>query len=151
MRETKKTRVRFLGWEDPQEEGMATHSSILSWRMSWTEEPVGLQSTVSQKETWLKWLTTHLQTKRGACCPLWFCMSHSCESHIVSLSYTPAGPITKVNRIQGHGTWRPILRWQECQWICRHEFTCCLCLFRTFLCSADHSLYSCCILFILFP
>ena len=31
--------VQSLGWEDPLEEGMATHSSILSWRISWTEEP----------------------------------------------------------------------------------------------------------------
>ena len=37
-------RVRALGWEDPLEEGMATHSSILAWRMAWTEEPGGLQS-----------------------------------------------------------------------------------------------------------
>ena len=36
--------VRFLGWEDPLEKGMATHSSILAWRISWTEEPGGLQS-----------------------------------------------------------------------------------------------------------
>ena len=34
----------FLGWEDPLEEGMATHSSILAWRIPWTEEPGGLQS-----------------------------------------------------------------------------------------------------------
>ena len=33
--------VRSLGWEDPLEEGVATHSSILSWRIPWTEEPVG--------------------------------------------------------------------------------------------------------------
>ena len=32
------------GWEDPLEEGMATHSSILAWRIPWTEEPDGLQS-----------------------------------------------------------------------------------------------------------
>ena len=38
------TWVRSLGGEDPLEEGMATHSSILAWRMSWTEEPGGLQS-----------------------------------------------------------------------------------------------------------
>ena len=36
--------VRSLGWEDPLEEGMATHSSILAWRIPWTEEPGGLQS-----------------------------------------------------------------------------------------------------------
>ena len=38
------TRVRTLGWEDPLEEGMTTHSSILAWRIPWTEEPGGLQS-----------------------------------------------------------------------------------------------------------
>ena len=32
-------RVQFLGWEDPLEKGMATHSSILAWRIPWTEEP----------------------------------------------------------------------------------------------------------------
>ena len=37
-------RVRSLGWEDPPEEGMAIHSSILAWRIPWTEEPGGLQS-----------------------------------------------------------------------------------------------------------
>ena len=36
--------VRSLGWEDPPEEGMATDSSILAWRIPWTEEPGGLQS-----------------------------------------------------------------------------------------------------------
>ena len=36
--------VRFLGWEDPLEEEMATHSSILAWRIPWTEESGGLQS-----------------------------------------------------------------------------------------------------------
>ena len=37
--------VQSLGWEDPLEEGMAIHSSILAWRIPWTEEPRGLQST----------------------------------------------------------------------------------------------------------
>ena len=41
--------VRFLGWEDPLEEEMATHSSILAWRIPWTEEPGGLQSMGLQK------------------------------------------------------------------------------------------------------
>ena len=36
--------VRPLSWEDPLEKGMATHSSILAWRIPWTEEPGGLQS-----------------------------------------------------------------------------------------------------------
>ena len=38
------TQVRSLGWEDPLEEGMAIHSSILAWRIPWTEEPCRLQS-----------------------------------------------------------------------------------------------------------
>ena len=38
------TQVQSLGWEDPLEKGMATHSSILAWRIPWTEEPGGLQS-----------------------------------------------------------------------------------------------------------
>ena len=41
----RKTWVRSLGWEDPVEEGMVTHSSVLAWRFPWTEEPGGLQST----------------------------------------------------------------------------------------------------------
>ena len=38
----RETWVRLLAWEDPLEEGMATHSSILAWRIPWTEEPGGL-------------------------------------------------------------------------------------------------------------
>ena len=38
------TQVRSLGWEDPLEEELATHSSILTWRIQWTEEPIGLRS-----------------------------------------------------------------------------------------------------------
>jgi len=41
--------VRSLGREDPLEKEMATHSSILAWRISWMEEPGGLQSTGSQR------------------------------------------------------------------------------------------------------
>ena len=49
VQETQEMQVRSLGQEDPLEEGMATHSSILAWRIPWTEEPGGLQSTGSQK------------------------------------------------------------------------------------------------------
>ena len=41
------TRVQSLDLEDPLKKGMATHSSILAWRIPWTEEPGGLQSMVS--------------------------------------------------------------------------------------------------------
>ena len=43
------TQVQSLGWEDPLENGMATHSSILAWRIPWTEEPGRLQSMESQR------------------------------------------------------------------------------------------------------
>ena len=43
------TQVQSLGWEDPLEEEMATHSSILAWEIPWTEEPGGLLSIESQK------------------------------------------------------------------------------------------------------
>ena len=45
----KETQVRSLGWGDPLEKEMVTHSSVLAWRISWTEEPGGLQSVGSQR------------------------------------------------------------------------------------------------------
>ena len=44
-------RVPSLCWEDPPEKGMRTHSSILAWRIPWTEDPGGLQSMGSQRVT----------------------------------------------------------------------------------------------------
>ena len=49
MQETRKTQVQSLGQEDLLEKGVATHSSILIWRIPWTEEPGMLQSTGSQR------------------------------------------------------------------------------------------------------
>ena len=49
MQEVQETWVQSLGWEDPLEEGMATHSSILTWRIPWTEELGGLQSIGLQR------------------------------------------------------------------------------------------------------
>ena len=42
MQELQETQIRYLGQEDPLEEGMATHSNILAWRIPWTEESGGL-------------------------------------------------------------------------------------------------------------
>ena len=53
------TTVRFLGWEDPLEKGTATHSSVLAWRIPWTEEPGGLQSMGSQ--SWTRLSDFHCQ------------------------------------------------------------------------------------------
>ena len=49
LRAVQETWVRSLGWEDPLEKEMATHSSILAWKISWTEEPGGLQSMGLQR------------------------------------------------------------------------------------------------------
>ena len=46
----KETWVQPLDWEDPLEKGMATHSSILAWRIPWTEEPGRLQSMGPQRD-----------------------------------------------------------------------------------------------------
>ena len=61
------TRVQSLGQKDPLEKGMAIHSSILAWRISWTEKPGGLQSMGSQRvrHNWLLTRThTHTHTHR---------------------------------------------------------------------------------------
>ena len=78
--------VRSLGWENPLEESTATHSSILAWRILWTEELGGLQSTGSQSRIRLKQLSTHvflLSVRAG---------NKESESHlIVSDSLQPHG------------------------------------------------------------
>ena len=51
MQEVQETQVQSLGREDPLQEGMATHSSVLAWRIPWTEESCGLQSMGSQSQT----------------------------------------------------------------------------------------------------
>ena len=51
--------VRSLDWEDPLEEGVATHSIILAWRIPWTEEPRGLQIMGLQRVGHNKQLSTH--------------------------------------------------------------------------------------------
>ena len=59
MQETQEMQVQCLGGEDPLEEGMATHSSALAWRIPWTEEAGGLQSHgVAKSWTRLKQLST---------------------------------------------------------------------------------------------
>ena len=61
--------VRSLDQEDPLEKGIATHSSILAWRISWTEEPGGLQSLGSQR-VGLRDTHTHIHTHKteSFCC-----------------------------------------------------------------------------------
>ena len=53
------TWAQSLGREDPPEKGMATHSSILAWRIPWTEEPGGLQSKGCEESDMTEWLITN--------------------------------------------------------------------------------------------
>ena len=55
-----KTQFQSLGREAPLEKGMATHCSILAWRITWAEDPGGLQSMGSQKSYRTEWLTLSL-------------------------------------------------------------------------------------------
>ena len=66
MPETQERQVQFLAREDPLEEGTATRSIILAWRIPWTEEPGGLQSVVLQSPTQLKRLSTHSAKHRSS-------------------------------------------------------------------------------------
>ena len=60
VQDTEETRVQFLGREDPLEEGMATHSSILAWRILWTEKSGGLQGC---EESDMAEATQHAHTR----------------------------------------------------------------------------------------
>ena len=63
--DTQEMWVWSLGWEDPLEEEMATHSSIIAWRIPWTEEPGRVTKSdqrVTKSQTGLKWLSTHINT-----------------------------------------------------------------------------------------
>ena len=60
--------VQSLAWEDPLEEGIATHSSILAWRIAWTEEPGGVQSMGSPRVRH-DWVTKHTSPRKLSCNP----------------------------------------------------------------------------------
>ena len=102
------TQVQSLGWEDPLEKSMATHSSILASRIPWTEEPRGLQSMGSQRipqdratdtftffttsSTWVPWLAHSLmQSLKKAYTLSLFTKSLKKEFHYSGLEndYTP--------------------------------------------------------------
>ena len=70
------TQLQFLGQEDSLEEDMATHSSILAWKIPCTEEPGGLQFMGSQESHRTKWLSTaHLKQDRMRLA----CLRHQCD------------------------------------------------------------------------
>ena len=104
----RKTRVQFLGQEDPLEKEMATHSSTLAWKIPWTEESDRLQSTGSQR-VGLDWATSLLLMGRALfppCCLTWgqtmvevmkimvtsFKRSHACTATLSAPHPSEANP-----------------------------------------------------------
>ena len=65
MQETQETRVQFLVGEDPLEYELATHSSILAWKIPWAEEPGRLQSRQSQRVSTTEHKCRHPGKKKG--------------------------------------------------------------------------------------
>ena len=70
IQDTEEMWVWSLGQEDPLEEGMATHSSVLAWRIPWTEEPGGLQYVRLQRVRH-SWVTKHTQRKGNRLFKVW--------------------------------------------------------------------------------
>ena len=106
-----KTWVWALDWEDLLEMGMATHSSILAWRISWTEEPGRLQSMGSQRvrhnlatNTFLHWIGyTHEHVH------IYFKHSHNLSSIQIQLSKYPWSPSSVTDTIMEFGCIRSSL------------------------------------------
>ena len=121
IQETQQMRVWSLGREDPLKEGMATHSSILAWRISWTEKPGGLQSIVLQRASYLcfffnlfiyfNWRLITLQYCGGFCHTFtWISHGCTCVPHPEPPSHLPPHPTLRV--IPVHQPWAPCLMHQ---------------------------------------
>ena len=78
------TQVQAFGWENPLEQGMATHSSILAWRTPWTEKPCGLQSMGLQRVTH-NWATNTLSLLNFKD-TVFFFLIEGCDSFALSTS-----------------------------------------------------------------
>ena len=91
LRKCKDTQVRSLGREDALEKEMATHSSILAWRVPWTEEPGGLQSTGLQSQT-----TEQLNNNKEATCCIGFSIR---EGRLKSQILTKNLPVMQETRV----------------------------------------------------
>ena len=94
--------VPSLSWEDPLEEGMATHSSIFAWRIPWTEEPDGLQSTRLQRVDQDRNNLVHTLTYPHLYNGMWFSNKKEILTHA-----------TTWNEPSKHGKWnKPDTKWQ---------------------------------------
>ena len=95
------TWVWSLGWEDPLEKEMATHSNILAWKIPWTEEPGRLQSLGSQRvrHDWVTHTHTHTHTHKS----YWFCFSQKSIIHSL-IVFDRLGLIIVTLHWQGYGS-----------------------------------------------
>ena len=118
MQEIEETRVLSLGGKDPLEKGMATHSSILAWRIPWTEEPGGLQSVGSQRVRH-NWISMHAYWCTGissvqSLSRVWLFVTPWTAACQASLSINNSQSLLKLMSIElvmlfNHPTCRPLL------------------------------------------
>ena len=91
------TQVQFLAQQDPLEEGIAIHSSILAWEIPWTENPGELQSMGSQRVRH-NWATEHIWGKRKSLIQIFFFCNFLwsfCNHHKERKMSSPKGPVEK--------------------------------------------------------
>ena len=134
--------VWFLGREDPLEEEMATHSSLLAWRISWTEEPGRLQSMVSQSWTRLSTQacahTHENMTEHTSMCAHMKCVHMKCvhmkcvHMKCVVVQDFPAGPgVNNLPSNAGMGVWSLVselkshMLWGKYVWVFQQEMSAC--------------------------
>ena len=98
MQETQETWVQSLGWEDPLEEGLATHSNILAWKVPWTEEPGGLQSMGSQRAGH-DWVTEHTHVLLSVLPPPLALLEYKLQAGRDLLCLIPLGIISVWNSV----------------------------------------------------
>ena len=118
------TQVQFLGWEDPLEEEMATHSSFLAWRIPWSEELGRLQSMESQStgHDWADILTTvatantriwrnvrvrWLSQKKSGSAPCWQVLSKRLSPNLLTLQPPPQEDAYKQRAMFWQWNWMP--------------------------------------------
>ena len=108
----KETWIQFLGREDPLEKGTATHSSILAWKIPWTEEPGGLQSQRIGHD----WATKHIPHIQCPCMSLYI-IKAELHGSLVPRDDPQLWWVLAVAQEELGCCWPPVLREQPCPWL----------------------------------
>ena len=111
MQETLWVWVQFLHWEDPLEEGMATHSSILAWRIPWTEEPGELQSIDCKESDMTEATEPSTCTHSHRSLPLARHCSPSAAPQLILAFHHPAHDAESQDRESVGIPWAPLFSW----------------------------------------